>query len=61
MIISQLNLKSSNPWDWLRTACIKEQNMPLENVFDICTILNTDLNLGIPLDDSGILENLAKK
>lgn len=42
----------------VKDGIYKRVEYALENVFDICAIINTDLSLGIPLDDSGILENL---
>ena len=33
----------------------------IENVYDICAVINTDLDLGIPKDEEDILENLLKK
>lgn len=32
----------------------------IENVFNICAIVNTDLELGIPESDENIVENLMK-
>ena len=32
----------------------------IENVFDICAIINADFELGIPYSDEGIVENLVK-
>jgi len=32
----------------------------IEDVFDICAIINTDLELGIPRDDEDIVQNLVK-
>ncbi len=32
----------------------------IENVFDICAIINTDLELGVPRDDEDIIVNLVK-
>lgn len=45
----------------VKDGIYKRVEYALENVFDICAIINTDLKLGIPLDDSGILENLENK
>ena len=33
----------------------------IENVYDICAVVNTDLDLGIPRDEEDILENLLRK
>ncbi|MCX9073059.1 MAG: DUF86 domain-containing protein [Candidatus Methanoperedens sp.] len=33
----------------------------IENVFDICAIINTDLKLGIPQSDDDILEIMVRK
>lgn len=30
----------------------------IENVFDICSIINSDLKLGVPMDNEDILNNL---
>ncbi|MEN4017431.1 MAG: DUF86 domain-containing protein [Methanobacterium sp.] len=32
----------------------------IQNVFDICAIINADLELGIPADDKEILDNLVE-
>ena len=33
----------------------------IENIFDICAIINTDLKLGIPEGDESIVDNLVRK
>ena len=38
----------------------KRTEFAIENVFDICAIINTDFELGIPGDDEEIIENLVK-
>lgn len=32
----------------------------IENVFDICAVLNSDLGLGVPGDDEAIVDNLVE-
>ena len=44
----------------LKDGIYKRTEYSIENVFDICAILNTDLHLGIPGGDEEILENLVR-
>jgi uncharacterized protein YutE (UPF0331/DUF86 family) len=44
----------------VRDGIYKRVEYAIENVFDICAILNTDLHLGIPAADEDILENLVR-
>lgn len=54
------NLEEFQSLGLIKDGLYKRVEYALENMFDICTIINTDLNLGIPTDDSGILENIEK-
>ncbi len=45
----------------LKDGIYKRMEYAIENVFDICAILNTDLHLGIPGGDEEILDNLVTK
>lgn len=44
----------------IKDGIYKRTEFAIENVFDICAIINTDLELGIPGDDEDIIENLVK-
>lgn len=44
----------------IKDGIYKKIEFAIENVFDICAIINTDLELGIPSDEEDILENLVK-
>ena len=44
----------------LKDGIYKRTEYAIENVFDICAILNSDLHLGIPGGDEEILENLMQ-
>lgn len=44
----------------VKDGIYKRVEFAIENVFDICAIINADLNLGIPGSDEDILENLIK-
>lgn len=44
----------------LKDGIYKRMEYAIENVFDICAILNTDLHLGIPGGNGEILDNLEK-
>ena len=44
----------------IKDGIYKRIEFAIENVFDICAIINTDLELGIPGDDEEIVENLVK-
>ena len=43
----------------IKDGIYKRIEFAIENVFDICAIINTDLELGIPGDDEEIVENLV--
>jgi uncharacterized protein YutE (UPF0331/DUF86 family) len=42
----------------IKDGIYKRLEFAIESVFDICEIINSDLNLGIPTDDESILDNL---
>jgi uncharacterized protein YutE (UPF0331/DUF86 family) len=44
----------------IKDGIYKRVEFAVENVFDICAIINTDLVLGVPSDDEDIIENLVK-
>jgi uncharacterized protein YutE (UPF0331/DUF86 family) len=44
----------------IKDGIYKRIEFAIENVFDICAIINTDLELGIPSSDESIIENLVK-
>ncbi|WP_165077823.1 DUF86 domain-containing protein, partial [Methanogenium sp. MK-MG] len=44
----------------IKDGIYKRTEYAIENVFDICAILNTDLHLGIPGADEDILEHLVQ-
>mgnify|MGYP003681881063 CR=1 FL=1 len=44
----------------IKDGIYKRVEFSIENVFDICAIINTDLELGIPQDDEDIVMNLVK-
>jgi len=44
----------------IKDGIYKRMEFCIENVFDICAIINTDLELGIPRDDEDIVANLVK-
>lgn len=44
----------------IKDGIYKRLEFAIESVFDICEIINSDLNLGIPTDDESILDNLFK-
>lgn len=44
----------------IKDGIYKRIEFAIENVFDICAIINTDLELGIPSDDKDIIENLVR-
>lgn len=44
----------------VKDGIYKRVEFAIENVFDICTIINTDLELGIPYDTEDIIDNLVK-
>lgn len=45
----------------IRDGVYKRLEYAIENVFDICSILNADLKLGIPEDESNIVGNLVNE
>ncbi|MBS3099629.1 DUF86 domain-containing protein [Candidatus Pacearchaeota archaeon] len=45
----------------LRNGIYKELEFALENVLDICSIINSDLGLGMPEVEDNILDNLEGK
>jgi len=44
----------------VKDGMYKRLEFCIENVFNICAIVNTDLELGIPESDENIVENLMK-
>ncbi len=44
----------------IKDGIYKRVEFSIENVFDICAIINTDLELGVPHDDEDIVTNLVK-
>jgi uncharacterized protein YutE (UPF0331/DUF86 family) len=44
----------------IKDGIYKRVEFMIENVLDICKIINTDLNLGLPKKDVDIIENLMK-
>ena len=44
----------------VKDGIYKKIEFSIENVFDICAIINTDLKLGIPSSDEDIVDNLVK-
>ncbi len=44
----------------VKDGIYKRIEYAVENVFDICAVLNTDLHLGVPGTDEDILENLVQ-
>ncbi|GAB7016291.1 type VII toxin-antitoxin system HepT family RNase toxin [Methanogenium cariaci] len=44
----------------IKDGIYKRTEYAIENVFDICAILNTDLQLGVPGADEDILEHLVQ-
>ncbi|WP_332450353.1 type VII toxin-antitoxin system HepT family RNase toxin [Methanoculleus sp.] len=44
----------------VKDGIYKRAEYAIENVFDICAILNADLHLGVPGTDEDILENLVQ-
>lgn len=45
----------------VRDGIYKRLEYSIQNVFDICSIVNSDLKLGIPEDDENIVSNLIGK
>ncbi len=44
----------------IKDGIYKRAEYAIENVFDVCAILNADLRLGVPGTDEDILENLVQ-
>ena len=44
----------------IKDGIYKRAEYAIENVFDICAILNADLHLGVPGTDEDILENVVQ-
>lgn len=44
----------------VKDGIYKRMEFAIENVFDICAIINADLELGIPSDDADIFNNLVE-
>lgn len=45
----------------VKDGIYKRIEFAIEDVFDICAIINTDLELGVPGEDEDILDNLVNK
>lgn len=45
----------------IKDGMYKRIEFSIENAFDICAIINTDLRLGIPRSDGDILEIMVRK
>ncbi|MDG6218058.1 MAG: DUF86 domain-containing protein [Candidatus Thermoplasmatota archaeon] len=45
----------------MKDGIYKRIESSIENIIDICAIINTDLDLGIPESDESILNNLNKE
>ncbi len=45
----------------VKDGIYKRMEFAIENVYDICAIINSDLKLDMPESDEGILENLEHK
>ena len=43
----------------IKDGIYKRMEFAIENVFDICAIINSDLELGIPSNDEDIIDNLV--
>ncbi len=44
----------------VKDGIYKRIEFAIQNVLDICAIINTDLELGIPTSEDDIIENLVK-
>jgi len=44
----------------VKDGIYKRMEFAIENVIDICAVMNTDLDLGIPSSEEGIIANLVK-
>jgi uncharacterized protein YutE (UPF0331/DUF86 family) len=45
----------------IKDGIYKRIESSIENIIDICAIINTDLDLAIPESDENILDNLNKE
>jgi len=45
----------------VKDGIYKRIEFAIEDIFDICAIINTDLELGVPGEDDDILDNLVNK
>ncbi len=45
----------------VKDGIYKRMEFAIENVIDICAVINTDLDLGVPSSEEGIIANLLKK
>lgn len=45
----------------VKDGIYKRMEFAIENVIDICAVINTDLDLGVPSSEEGIIANLVKK
>lgn len=45
----------------IKDGIYKKIEFCIENIFDICAVINTDLKLGIPEGDESIIDNLVRK
>jgi len=45
----------------VKDGIYKRIEFAIEDIFDICAIVNTDLELGVPGEDDDILDNLVNK
>lgn len=64
LILVEENLPSKFE-DFLRLGLAKDGiykriEVAIENMIDICSVINSDLALGIPADEDNIIDNLAK-
>lgn len=44
----------------VKDGMYKRMEFSIQNVLDICSILNSDLELGIPSDEGEVIDNLVK-
>lgn len=54
------NFKEFSGLGLVKDGIYKKIEFAVENVFDVCAIINADLELGIPANDEDIVENLVK-
>ena len=45
----------------IKDGIYKRVEFAIENIFDVCAIMNADLELGIPESDEGIVDNLVRE